>query len=162
MNPYEYHYDFKFGLANAGYFSITNKSGHITQFANFHVDGDIVESLFEIKHDGKHALECKVGDGVWRSMGDHGDYHFPGCAYPLFLPLVKDEFIYTEIDETTGGLMGKVVLKRSDDTITETRGDQVLREFKMRGDIPVQINWGGPISTLHDSLDNAKANSPIQ
>jgi hypothetical protein len=54
------------------------------------------------------------------------------------------------------------MLERTGDVITETRQGQLLRQFRMKGDIPIEIDWGGPISTLRDSLVEAKAGSPLE
>lgn len=95
-------------------------------------------------------------------MQDYEANHYPTSAYPLLLPRVEDRLVYISIDEGTGEINGETVLERSGDTITETHRDAVIRRFRMKDGTPIEIDWGGPISTLHETLAEAKAGSPLE
>jgi hypothetical protein len=95
-------------------------------------------------------------------MQNYEANHYPTSAYPLLLPRVEEKFVYISVDEGTGEIAGETMLERTGDVITETRQGQLLRQFRMKGDIPIEIDWGGPISTLRDSLVEAKAGSPLE
>jgi hypothetical protein len=161
MHRYQRYYDFKLGQINLGYFTIVRKPGHIMMMAKFETDGEVTENLFELKLDDHHVTAFKIGGGEWQNMDQYGKNHYPTSAYPLLLPRVKELFVYHSIDESTGEVEGERMLERVGDVITESLAGKITRVFQMKDGIPVEINWGGPISTLRDSLKDAKAGSPF-
>jgi hypothetical protein len=162
MDSYQLNYDFKIEPENAGYFTITSDEGDITMLAKFVVDGEIHENLFELKHDGLNVTAYKTGNNEWQSMQDCDTNRYPSSAYPLLLPRVEQRLVYISIDEGTGEIAGETMLERTGDVITETRRGQLIRQFKMKDEIPIEINWGGPISTLHETFTAAKQGSPFE
>ena len=146
---------------NAGYFTIANQPGHITQIATFELEGEIYENVFELKYDGDRVTAFRAGKSEWHSMTAYGTDHYPSSAYPLLLAKAQPRFVYTSINEGTGEVEGETVLERAGDTITESRDGKTVRVFRMADGIPVEIDWGGPISTLCAGLDKAKASSPF-
>ena len=142
MDIYVRHYDFKIGGKNAGYYMITSKPGYIVMVAMFTLDGKFYENLFELKHDGHNVTAYKTATVDWQSMELYGANHYPTSAYPLLLAQVKEKYVYIAIDEGTGEIQGETTLERNGEIITETRDGKTLRLFRMKDDIPVEIDWG--------------------
>jgi hypothetical protein len=146
MPSYHHHYDFRFGEENAGTFEICDDGGHITMNACFTLDGELLENPFELKYDGDTLLACKARDEDWVDLTSLPDNHFPSCAYPLLLPRVQDRLEYQAVSDSDGSIQGLTVLTREGNLITETHDGNFQRSFLMEDDIPIEINWNGPIS----------------
>ena len=71
------------------------------------------------------------------------------------------ELEYFAVEEGTGNVLGKTVLKRVGEEIHEIRAGKTGRRFRMKNGVAVEINWNGPVSHLKDSLKEAVSGSPI-
>ena len=159
----EYHrfYDFAFADKNAGYFEIRQDKGMIYQNAKFQMGEVTYENPFSLKIEGNRVLAYKMGDGDWVDFTGYPEDNYPESAYPLLLPRVKEELSYFAVSEKDGTIMGRTVLKRTEDLIEETRDGKIVRTFRMKNGVPIEINWGGPVSHLKESLREAVSGSPI-
>ena len=159
---YKLYYDFSIGEQNAGYYTINSRPGVITMLAKFMLDGEIYENFFELKHDGDRVTAYRSGEGGWQSMEEFGEDHYPTSAYPLLLGKVKDRYVYQSIDEGSGEVQGETVLVRSGKRIIEKRRHITRRVFWMDGNIPIKIDWGGPVSMLQETPERARMGSPFE
>ena len=162
MDEYHRYYDFRLGDENVGYFEIRLMDGELFQNAKFHVDGGIQENVFCMRLVGDKAHAFKVGrSGEWISMEEYEADQYPTSAFPLLLPMVSDRLEYTPILEQSGQLGAPRTLRKLGAVIKETSGKRFTRSFRMEKEVPIEIDWGGAVSTLKDGLEDAKKGSPL-
>lgn len=159
----ELYYDFRIDGRNAGYYYLKIDASHLRSHTRFRVDDTIQVSLFEVRHDGERALAYRCADAPWIDLADYPADHVPTSAYPILLPRAIDRpLVYTAILEGDGLFLPETVLAPSGDEIVESRGGRVVRRFTMRDGVPVQIDWGGPVSHLRDNVDEAVRKSGVK
>jgi len=156
------YYDFSFGDKNAGYFEVRQSSGKIYMNAKFEMGGELLVNPFEITYEGEKVLAVRAGDGEWLDFSKFPANHYPTSAYPLLLPRVKDELGYISVEEGSGRIIGEILLKRVGDTIHESKDGKTIRKFRMKDGVAVEIDWGGPVSHLKSSLEEAVKGSPLE
>jgi len=159
MSPTRY-YDFRFGDQPAGSFEITDDGREIRMNAIFEMQGERYENPFALRYTGERVTAYQTADGPWTVVP--ADHH-PTSAYPLLVPRVRDRLVYRAIREGDGSDLGETLLVREGDTVTETRGGQVVRVFRLdaQGAI-IAIDWGGgATSTLRADRRTALAGSPL-
>ncbi len=153
-------YDFRFGEQPAGYFEITDDGDEIRMNAVFAIDGEVCENPFTLRYAGDRVTAYQIGDGPWQVVPPD---RYPTSAYPLLVPRVRERMVHQAIREGDGSDLGETVLVRDGDIVTETRGGQVVRVFRLdaQGAI-VAIDWGGgATSTLRADRAAAVAGSPL-
>ena len=156
-------YDFRFGDQNAGYFEISDDGSTICMKAVFQMEGERYENPFRVRYERERVLAFKTGDGDWVEMGRYPADHFPTSAFPLLLRRLQDKLEYQAIEEGTGNVLGKTVLERVEDTVTETRDGKVVRRFVLRDEKPIEIEWGGgAVSHIAESYKDAVKDSPFE
>lgn len=160
----EYFYNFKFDGKNQGYSYLRFDQNSLLSFTRFLAENDEVYSnVFLLKLSGEKVLACKHGDAGWVDFSNHPPHHYPSCAYPLFLSKVaSDRYTYVQISEDDGSIFGETVLSWNGDDIVESRDAVEYRRFTMRNGIPIKINWGGAISHLCKTADEAIEDSGLE
>lgn len=56
-------------------------------------------------------------------------------------------------------IIGETTLIRTGDDVIERQQGAITRRFTMHDGKITRIDWGGPVSRLHDSLESAQAGS---
>ena len=152
------HYDFRFGNDNAGWFEILEEPERIWMKAVFDLDGEDYENEFELRIVDGAVTAYRYGAGEWRDMPE-GEDIYPGSAYPLLISRLTDTLTFRSLREEDGEIIGVTTLTREGDEVIERLGDTETRRFTLRDGEIIRIDWGGPVSHLHDSLESAQAGS---
>lgn len=153
------YYTFRFGAHNAGYFMTDETADSITMAAVFRLDGMLVENPFALRLAHGRVTHYKAGTAAWQPMPDDPCI-YPTSAYPLVVRCVGEQFTYLALHEGTGEIV-PTDLQRIHDRVIETRGTEIVRQFWLAGDAIIKIDWGGPVSELCESLEQAKAGSDV-
>lgn len=160
-------YDFRFGTENAGYYTVTEDGDTFDMDVAFVSGGAICRTPFSFRHDGARVLAYRVGNGEWTTRGLDSPAHFPTSAYPLLLRIMGDEFTYIAVMEGAGGcVLGETLLIRRGNLVYEIHDGAVVREFELRGGVPVRINWVGgtfvqDLSAGSDASRTLRVDGPI-
>lgn len=90
-------------------------------------------------------------------------HHYPSCAYPLFLTKVTTApYRYRQVSEDDGAFCADVTLSWEDNDIVEYRHDKEMRRFTMLDGVPIRIDWGGAISYLCRTSEEATQASGLE
>lgn len=162
MSDYTRHYNFVMNDENAGYFTIVRTDDIIEMNAIFQMDGQMYENPFSLQLTDNDVVAYRVGDGAWIPVQNPASTGYPTSAYPILIDRANPQYTYSAIHEGSGEVLGETDLKRDGDVITETRAGKIIRTFVMDGSIPVTIHWGGAVSHLKDSEEEAKRGSPLE
>lgn len=158
--PTTQYYDFVMEGTNAGHFEISDDGAEIHMNAVFMNGGRRYENAFGLRYAGKRVLAYRSGADEWSDCSSLPEDHYPTSAYPILLRhKIKS---YVPIVESSGQLLARTTLKDTGGAVVETRDGAVVRSFAVKDGVVVRINWGGPISTLKDSLTAALAGSPFE
>ena len=156
-------YDFRIHGENRGYSYLLLGGERLFSLTRFRLeDGTVFTNVFRLTLDGDHVLACCHGERPCVDLRAHPPDHYPGCAYPLLLPKALTEpFAYVQVSEDDGTVGERAILEADGPVIEETVGGKVVRRFELSGATCVRINWGGAISTLRGSGEEAAAGSGI-
>ncbi len=158
----EYFYNFTINGLNQGYSYLYLDHKKLYSVTRFAFEGSIKTNKFLLKLRDECLLACKHGEAKWVDLQQVASDHYPDCAYPLLLPkAIRQPYHFTVISADDGSILGESSLVRENDTITETVNERPTRKFTMDGCTPVQIDWGGAISTLCASAVESVAGSTI-
>lgn len=153
------YYDFKFNGQNAGWCEILCEPEKIFMKAIFEVEGQEIHNEFELKISNGEVTHYRSRISDWQLAPKEKNV-YPTSAYPLLINKLDNEFTYQAFEETTGKILGETVLKQeSENTIIEMREGKITRRFISQNDEVVQIDWGGAVSDLKNSLEEAKHGS---
>ena len=160
----EYFYIFKVNGENRGYSYLRLDQKRLLSYTRFLMENDeIYTNVFVLKLNGERVLACKHGLADWVDFSDQPHHHYPSCAYPLLLTRVASQpYTYMQISEDDGAAIGETTLWRDGADLVETRNAKEYRRFTMRNGIPIKINWGGAISILCKSAEEATEGSSIE
>ncbi len=162
VQSHDFH-DFRFGDRNAGYFEIRDDGSEIFMNAVFEMKGERYENPFGVRYEHDRVLAFRMGDGDWVDFATYPANHYPTSAYPLLLRRLQDRLEYQAVEEGTGDVLGKTLLERVGDTVTETRNGKVVRKYVLRDGKPVEIEWGGgAVSHIAESYEDAVKGSPFE
>lgn len=155
------YYTFELGGENVGYFEISQAADAIVQKAQFRMGDDEIINIFYLKLSAGQVTAFKYQDeGEWIDMEQYEDDWLPTSAYPLVIERANPTYTYQSIYEGTGEHLAEVVVTRDGDCITETENGNVSRRFWLSNGLVTKIDWGGPISRLVGSKEEAVAGSP--
>lgn len=158
----ELFYNFCFGETNHGYYYLRQQDNLLFSEAKFCRENELYTNTFSVKHDGSSVLAYKYGDEAWVDFTSQSAHHFPTSAYPLLLPnAFSKPYVYTAIAEGDGSVLGETILVSEGNEIVETRKGQVVRRFTLEKEVPVAIDWGGPVSHLCTSAAEAVKGSDV-
>jgi hypothetical protein len=160
----EFFYDFTLNDQNRGYSYLRFDEKHLYSFTRFLVEDDeIYTNIFSLRLDGERVLACRHGDAEWADLNGQPDDHYPTCAYPLLLSRVTSTgYTYVQVSCDDGEVIGEALLSRAGDDIVETVDGKVHRRFTMRDGVPIRIDWGGAVSHLCATADEAAAGSGLE
>lgn len=160
----EYFYNFTTDGINLGYSYLRFDHTHLKSYTRFRLEGaELYTNIFLLKLDEEKVLACKHNSRDWVDLRHQPPRFYPSCAYPLFLSKVTSApYRYTQISEDDGSPLGEVVLSWAGDDIVETQNAAVRRRFTMQDDVPVRIDWGGTISHLCQTAEEAIAGSGLE
>lgn len=156
-------YDFRIHGENRGYSYLLLEPERLFSLTRFRLDdGAVFANVFRLTLDGDRVLACRHGESPWVDLSGHPPDHYPGCAYPLLLPkAVTEPFAYIQVSEDDGTVGPRAVLEPDGPAIVETVGGKTARRFEVHGAACVRIDWGGAISTLRHSGQEAATGSGI-
>ena len=158
----ELFYTFCFGKTNHGYYYLRQQENLLFSEAKFRTGDELYTNTFELKYHGDDVLAYKYGDGAWVDFTSQPAHHFPTSAYPLLLPKAfAQPYVYTAIAEEDGAVLGRTTLRFENNDIIETRKGKMVRRFTLEKDLPVTIDWGGPVSFLCASAAEAVRGSGV-
>lgn len=159
----ELFYNFYIGGENEGYYYLNQTGESLFSQTKFLLDGgEVFINTFSLKLDQVKVTAYKYRDGDWVDFSVQPANYYPTSAYPLLLTKAKVKpYTYTAIRESDGAILGETTLKANGDDIIEMRDGQINRHFTMKGDLPVTIDWGGPISHLCQDAEEAVKGSEI-
>ncbi len=152
---YERFYDFRLEDQPVGYFTVRDDGREISMNVVFEVEGRVIENPFALRYEGERTIQYRIGDGEWTDEGLISPEHYPTSAYPILLEMMRGPMTYVAVSEADGAEIGVTSLVRDGETVREIREERMVREFRMRDGIPYRIDWGGAVSTLCDSLEDA-------
>ena len=160
----EYFYNFKVNEENQGYSYLRLDHTSLFSLTRFRIGEDETYSnVFSLKLSGEKVLACKHGDADWVDFSRLPPNHYPGCAYPLLLSKVtSDPYTYIQVSEDDGSILGETVFSREGRDIVESQKGTETRRFTMRNGVPIKIDWGGAISILCETADEAIEGSGIE
>ena len=149
---------------NRGYSYLLLKRDRLFSLTRFRLnDGAVFANVFRLTLDGDRVLACRHGESPWVDLRAHPPDHYPGCAYPLLLPKALTEpFAYVQVSEDDGTVGERAVLRPDGPTIVETVGGKSVRRFELEGAACIRIDWGGAVSRLRGSREEAAAGSGIK
>ena len=154
------YYTFELGDQNVGYFEITEEPNTIYQKAQFRMGDDEILNIFHLKLDDGNLTAFKYqDDGEWVEMSQYDDDCFPGSAYPLLIEKANPTFRYQAIYEGSAEITGEMIATRDEGHVIETENGETRRQFWVSDGQVTQIDWGGPISRLVGSKEEAVAGS---
>jgi len=108
------------------------------------------------------VFSYKYQEGAWIDFRSRSDKHYPSSAYPLILSkALLNPFSYLTVSEHNDSSLGETVLSYSKGEIIEKRAAKVTRRFVMQNEIPVTIDWGGPMSHLCEDAHEAVKGSAL-
>ena len=154
---HELFYDFCFGGENRGYYHLQQTDTVLYSETKFHQpNGELYVNTFTLQLEGDKVLAYQYRDEAWVDFRAQPKHIYPTSAYPLLLPkALNDPYVYTAFSEHDGSVLGETVLTKKGQDITEVRQGNTVRRFTMRGGTPIYIDWGGPISYLCKTKEEA-------
>lgn len=157
-------YDFRIHGENRGYSYLLLGGELLFSLTRFRLDdGTVFTNVFRLALDRDRVLACCHGERPWVDLSAHPPDHYPGCAYPLLLPkALAEPFAYVQVSEDDGTVGERAMLEADGPVIVETVGGKDVRRFELAGAACVRIDWGGAISTLRGSGEEAAAGSGIE
>lgn len=157
MNVGTYFYDFRIDGKNVGYFELRIEEDKIYQNVKFQSPDGVYENPFYLMLRQGRVTAFKKADQNWISMSLYQENQFPSSSFPLLLPLVTDYLEYFQISEATGLVEGPLRLERIGSVIHEFQEQNFRRSFRIENGVIVEINWGGAISKIKNTFDEAVA-----
>lgn len=160
----KYFYNFIFDGNNQGYSYLYLSSEKLVSYTRFLTEENTIYSnSFVLKLEGENILACKHGDADWVDFSNQPAHHYPSCAYPLFLTKVTTEpYNYRQVSEDDGSFCADMRLLWQGDDIVEYHRDRETRRFTMLDGVPIRINWGGAMSHLCRTSEEAIQGSGIE
>jgi len=160
----ELFYNFTHDGRNRGYSYLFWDESKLLSFTRFKLSNNgLFTNVFELKLANSKILACKHGQLDWINLDYLPATHYPACAYPLYLPLVRNSlFKYVQISEDDGSVVGNIVLRPKQDEIVEYQAGKFKRSFTMNEETPVKINWGGAVSYLCSNASESVKNSGVE
>lgn len=162
--PTRYHryYDFSIENEPVGFFEIEATVDRIYQRATFVIDDAVSTNEYVLRIDGGDVTAFRTGEDTgWQDMAAYGADAYPLSAYPLLLPTAGEKRRYRPIDEGTGAVEPERVLQWEGDTVVEIGDDEPFRSFTMQDSVPIEIDWGGAISTLGLGRESVLRDVPV-
>jgi len=160
---YNRYYDFFMGSEKAGYFEIKDDGNVLTMNAIFKMNGQVHVNPFSVRHVGNKILAFRAHEGQWNNSESLSNNQYPSSAWPFLLPQVSNSLSYELINDVDAKVIEMRVLIRQGNIITESADGKTTRTFILDGEIPIEINWGGPAkSHLKQSCEEALAGSNLE
>lgn len=156
------YYTFEMSGQNLGYHMITQEADRIEQNTRFRMGDDEIHNIFVLKLDEGQISAFKYKDDDWVQMNEFGENCYPSSAYELLLELVDPVFEYESIEEGSASVVGTRKLVRDGHVVTEFDGGDVTRRFWLKDGQVVQVDWGGAISKICGSFEEAVAGSSYE
>ena len=158
-NAGEWFYDFVLDGEKRGYSYLRIDEDELLSVTRFRLpDESIYVNRFEVRCENGRPVACRRGDGPWFDVPSG---QFPGSAYELLLGGVGDSPVhYQQLSEEDGSVVA-ATLERQDDVIVESGDGRATRRFHRRNGVTVSVDWGGAMSTLHESGEAAAAGSGV-
>ena len=154
------YYTFEFGDQNAGYYELTQEADSIYQKAHFKMEEYEIINIFHLKLADGVVTAFQYKEDGWVDMSKFGEDCYPSSAFPLLLEKANPIFAYQSIDESEAAVTASLQLHREGNCITETEDGETVRKFWLEAGQVIKIDWGGPISRLCTSKEEAMAGSP--
>lgn len=154
-------YNFCFGNRNKGYYYLRQTKDSLFSKSQFFLEkGELYTNIFELKLNADKVLAYKHQEGAWIDFRSRSENHYPSSAYPLILSkAMLKPFAYQAVSEHNDSSLGETVLSFNKGEMIEKRAAKVTRRFVMQHEIPVTIDWGGPISHLckdaHEAVEGS-------
>lgn len=154
------YYNFLIAGRNVGYYEFEDTGNELYGNATFEIGGQVVSNKFAVRYSGREATGYKVGDGKWQTQGLETPDHFPSSAYDLLIREWEGDRSYQCVKEESGEVMGATQLVGRELAIggleiSESREGRFLRAFVVDSGKVVSIDWGGAISELCTSFEQA-------
>ena len=157
-------YDFRIGDRNVGFIEFEQSPQRVAFRTRFRMDGEDLDFNHEVELKDGQPTRFRAGNGDWFHTADYPEGAAPTAGVSILLDRMAtaglDEFDYPAVNESDGEFLGPTRLRREDDWILEERDGRVWRRFQMEAGKLVRFDWGGPISTLRGSEQEAREGSP--
>ena len=160
----EFFYTFEMDGSNVGFSYLRKSSQRLLSLTKFRTPGmSLYTNLFDLRLSAGRVIAVKQGHAQWVDLSHLPFDHYPSAAYPLLLHKVGSEpFFYTQISEVDGSPIAVMTLTRVGSCVLESAGKTVRRRFLMEDEVPVQVDWGGPISRLCTNASEATRGSGVR
>lgn len=160
----EIFYTFCFEGKNQGYYYLKQTKDNLLSETKFYqANGELYINTFQLTLEQAQVTAYKYRDREWVDFRAYPKNYFPTSAYPLLLSkALKKPYTYTAVSEHNDSVAGELVLTKRDNEILETKAGTVLRRFVMKDDLPVIIDWGGPISQLCNNSSEAVKDTDLK